>query len=190
MLPTQPSQLLASLFQHIDEEQRLTVLDVGPALQDTVNFFAGYRGRLHIADLFSELPFSTSDPDGPSLDERFDDLMRFPQDTRFDICLFWDIFNYLDTAACKVFLDRLRPCLHAGTLAHGFAVHNLRSPQGDQQYGIAQADALSVRKRPRPLPGYAPHGQGQLKELLHCFSIQRTVLLPDSRLELLLQTQL
>lgn len=186
MTSTQPSQLLASLLQHFDADQPLSVLDVGPALPETVSFFSHYRSKLFFADIFSELPIIAGEDSGPSLAQQIGDLLRFPADSQFDICLFWDLFNYLSSDAISAFLHTLQPCLHSASLAHGFAVHNINSPQGDQQYGIMQSDAFSVRHRAQPLPGYAPHNQGQLKGLLDCFSFDRTVLLPDSRLELLL----
>jgi len=187
MTSTQPSQLLASLFERIGEDQHVTVLDTGPALPETVDFFANYRCTLHVVDLFSELPF-TADVDGPTLREQFSQLLCFPPGTRFDICLFWDLFNFLDREAIVAFLDVLEPFLGPRCRGHGFAVHNLRTPQNRQTYGISRADALSVRDRGR-LPGYNPHAQRQLQDLLDCFSFDRALLLSDSRLELLLRAK-
>lgn len=189
MTSTQPSQLLASLFQQIDAEQRVSVFDAGAALPDTVNFFSTYRSKLYFADLFSELPLLADPDEGPSLVQQFADLLRFTPETRFDICLFWDLFNYLSAEAISAFLEVLRPRLHGATLGHGFAVHNVRSPQANCVYGIRQVDQLSVRDRDHPLPGYAPHNQSQLKSLLVCFNFERTVLLSNSRLELLLRAR-
>ena len=189
MSSIQPSKLLASLFQHVDDEERLSVLDVGPAQPETVNFFSHYRCKLYFADIFSELPIVTGDEDGPTLSQQFDEFMQFPANSRFDICLFWDLFNYLSSEAIAVFLAKLRPCLHSGSMAHGFAMHTVKSPQGDQLYGISQADAFRVRHRDKLLPGFAPHGQTQLKSQLSCFSFDRTVLLSGSRLEFVLKAK-
>ena len=120
----------------------------------------------------------------------FSRLMAFPADTRFDICLFWDIFNYLRRDEITAFIDTLRPFLHTRTLAHGFALHNVRTPQHDAAYGISAPDTLSVRQRDTRLPGYSPHPQSRLKSLLRCFHFDRCVLLADSRLELLLSARL
>ena len=190
MTASQSSKLLSSLFEKIDEEQRLTVLHIGPALPETVDFFSNFRCKLYFVDLFSELPIVELEDDGPTLDQTFRDLLQLQQDVKFDICLFWDLFNFLDSAAIAAFLGVLRPHLHPGSVAHGFAVHNLRSPQGDQLYGIKQFDSLTIRSRATVLPGYAPHAQGKLKTMLNCFSFDRSVLLPDSRLELLFSASL
>ena len=188
--PSQPSKLLPSLFEHIDEEQRFNVLHVGPALQDTLDFFTRYRCKLHFIDLFSELPLATLEDSGLSLEQQFGEILQLPADTQFDLCLFWDVFNFLDTEAIAAFLSQLRPCLKANSLAHAFSVHNLNTPQGSQLYGIKQKDTLSLRNRQARLPGYAPHSQSQLKQALSCFRFERSVLLPDSRLELVLGAHL
>ena len=187
---TQASKLLPHLFEQFDEQQTVTVFHVGPALHDTVDFFANYRCKLHFIDLFGELPIVAAEDEVPNLEQQFTELLHFPADTLFDICLFWDVFNFLDNPAISAFLSVLRPHLKATTLAHAFSVHNLKTPQGDHLYGISQMDTLSYRSRRAALPGYAPHSQMELKELLYCFRLERSVLLPDSRLELLLQARL
>ncbi len=190
MAASQSSKLLSSLFQNIDGEQRLTVLHIGPALPETVDFFSAYRCKLYFIDLFSELPIVDQGEGEPTLSQVFAELMQLPAGVQFDICLFWDLFNYLDSAAIAAFVEVLRPHLHPGSVAHGFAVHNLRSPQGDRLYGIVQLDALSIRSRTSVLPGYTPHAQGKLQAMLSCFHFDRSVLLPDSRLELLFSASL
>lgn len=187
---TQSSKLLPHLFEHFDEQQAVTVFHVGPALPDTVDFFASYRCKLHFIDLFSELPIVAPEESSPSLSQQFAELLQFPPKTRFDICLFWDVFSFLDNAAIGAFLAVLRPHLKPDTMAHAFSVHNLKTPQGGHLYGISRQDTLSSRSRRTPLPGYAPHSQLELKDLLDCFRLERSVLLPDSRLELLLQAKL
>lgn len=184
--PSQPSKLLPLLFEKIDDDQRLTVFHAGSALPETVDFFANFRCKLHFIDLFSELPFVGDEDTSASLQQQFDDILQFPAETRFDICLFWDLFNFLDSAAITAFLQHLRPFLHSDSLAHGFAVHNLKTPPSGLVYGISDSNTLQLRHRTAALPGYAPHGQNRLKELLHGFRFERSVLLPDSRLELLL----
>lgn len=188
-LPTQASKLLPSLFRQLDPEALVTVFHVGPAVPETVDFFCGYRCKLHFVDVFAELPIVATDAAPLAVLDRFSALLRLPRDTRFDICLFWDIFNYLDREAIRAFVSRLQPYLHPHSLAHAFSVHNRNAPEGRHLYGIQQFDTLSCRRRATPPPGYAPHSQRELIEMLHCFRLERSVLLPDSRLELLLQAK-
>ena len=190
MSATQSTKLLSSLFENIDNEQRFTVLHIGPALPETVDFFSRFRCKLHFVDIFSELPIAIAHEDDPPQEQVFSELLHFQTAVEFDICLFWDLFNFLDSEAIAAFLRVLQPHLHAGSVAHGFAVHNLKSPQGDQLYGIKELNSFNVRSREIVLPGYAPHPQGKLKTMLNCFNFDRSVLLPDSRLELLFSASL
>ena len=184
---TQQSRLLPSLFEQIDEERCLTVFHVGPALPETVDFFSRYRCKLHFVDLFAELPIVSNEESDPSLEQQFAGMLQFPVGTQFDICLFWDLFNFLGSDAITAFLKALRPYLNTGCLAHGFSVHNLKTAQSNQLYGIRETDTLNLRNRQTTIPCYAPHSQNQLKTLLSGFAFERSVLLPDSRLELVLR---
>lgn len=183
---TQASKLLPSLFQHFDGEQVVTVLHVGLALPETVDFFSNYRCKLHFIDVFSALPIVAVEEETPTPEQQLQALLKFPADTLFDVCLFWDLFNFLDEDAIKAFLTLLQPHLKNSCMAHAFSVHNRKIPQKDHVYGIQQIDTLSVRSRHATPPGYAPHSQRELTALLDCFRLERSVLLPDSRLELLL----
>ena len=187
---TQASKLLPALFEQFDKEQPVTVFHVGPALPDTVDFFSNFRCKLHFIDIFSELPIVADEDTTPSLQQQFQNLLQFPPDTLFDICLFWDLFNFLNGEAILALLAVLRPHLKESSLAHAFSVYNTKVQQVNHLYSISQLDVLTFRDRRAELPGYAPHSQRRLKELLHCFTLERSVLLPDSRLELLLQAKL
>jgi hypothetical protein len=186
----QPSKLVSGLFRDVEEGQRLMVLHIGAASPETMDFFAGYRCRLFLNDLFQQLPFALDEEEGEELlAARFERELQIPGDVRFDICLFWDFFNYLDADGIAAFLSVLRPHLHAGSVAHAYAVHNLRAPRVNQRYGVVDHDAICVRPRDKPLAGYSPRPQNELKTLLDCFRVDRSVLLTDSRLELLLHTR-
>lgn len=185
----QHSKLLANLFPHPDDCERLTVLHVGSAIQPTLDFFSQYRCQLHIRDLFGELPLPALEDEESSAEDVLAQAMQIPPGTRFDVCLFWDWFNYLDARSLQAFLSLLAPHLHPGTRGHAFGVHNLRSRRAHNLYGVSNPHTIATRSRHRPLPGYAPQSQRQLKEQLFCFDVERSVLLPDSRLEILLRTK-
>lgn len=188
----QASTLLPRLFERASEDTRLTVLNIGPALPETVAFFSDFRCRLYFADLFSELPLALPEDvagaPGDYLEHRLRDALALPAGTAIDICLFWDLFNFLDADALTALAAVLRPHLHEDSVAHGFSVHNTRAPQGRYLYGINSMDELNLRRRPTPVPGYAPHSQSRLKSLLGGLRVERSLLLPDSRLELLFHT--
>jgi hypothetical protein len=173
---------------------------VGYALPETVEFFSRYRCRLYFVDLFENLPFTAgpaaAEPPpaaapaaGAPLRQTFAELLGIPAGTQLDVCLFWDIFNFLEPDAIAALLAVLRPHLHGDSLGHGFAVHSLKTPQSGTVYGIRDRDRISLRSRPSSLPGYSPCSQGQLDKALDCWRVSRSVLLAHSRLELLLRAK-
>ena len=187
----QASKLLPALFEPLDEERRISVLHVGPALSETLDFFSGFRCKLHFVDVFAELPLAETEDTEPDLQQQFHDMLELPPDLCFDICLFWDLFNFLDPGAMAAFQSVLRPHLGKSSKAHAFSVHNPRNqPYSSHLYSIRDLHSLALRERASKLEGYDPYSQRQLKEVLHCFNLERSVLLPDSRLELLLQAKL
>ena len=186
----QPSKLLAGLFRNIDPEHRLTVLEIGTALPETVDFFSEYRCRLHFLDLY-DVPFLQK-PEEPlskqELRESFSRQFNFPEGTRIDICLFWDFISFLDDSALRAFNDALKPHVHAGTRAHGFGVHHLAVKLEHLQYGVIDQDNVSMRKRPTVEMSYHPHSQIEMADMLNIFTFERGLLLPNGKLEMLLKS--
>lgn len=186
---SQPSKLLPELFKNIDAEHRLTVLEIGPALNETVDFFSQFKCRLHFVDLFHEAFVREQQArlSEKELRHAFEEQFRFPAGTKIDICLLWDFLCYLDDAALRALNSALRPWVHGGTRAHGFGVHHLAIRVENIQYGIIDKASLSIRKRQSvQMPCY-PHSQIEMHEMLNCFDFERGLLLPEGKLEMLLK---
>jgi len=186
----QSSKLLPSLFHKIEDDARISVLHVGTALPETIDFFSDFRCKLYFVDLFDELPITANEDNKPTLEQYFTQSLNFDPNIQFDVCLFWDFFNFLGNEAVSAFMAVLKPHLHANTLGHAFAVHKRKSEQSKQLYGIVDANRIRVRTRSTLLPAYAPQPQARLENMLTCLNFDRSVLLPDGRLELLLSAKL
>jgi hypothetical protein len=185
----QQSKLFSSLFKMMDLNHRLTVLEIGPALTETVDFFSQFKCRLHFVDLFHEafVREQQADLSEKELRHAFEEQFRFPADTRIDICLFWDFLCYLDDPALRAFNSALRPWTHAGTKVHGFGVHHLAIRLENIQYGVINQDTLSIRERGTAQLPYYPHSQIEMHEMMGCFDFERGLLLPEGKLEMLLK---
>jgi hypothetical protein len=185
----QPSKLFSSMFGLMDVNRRLQVLEIGPAMPETVEFFSRYKCRLHFVDLFNEafVRDEQADLSEKELRHAFEEQFRFPADTRFDICLFWDFLSYLDDPALRAFNSAIRPWIHAGTIAHGFGVHHLAIRLDNIHYGVLNKDSFTVRQRLTEQMSYHPHSQIEMHEMFTCFDFERGLLLPDGKLEMLLK---
>lgn len=184
----QYSQLLPTLFARADLRGRVSVLEVGALSPESLQFFSQFKSRIHVRDLFSEKLIREQQED---LSERelkleFQKLLDFKVGTMLDICLFWDFLNYLSRPALRAFSAALKPYVHAGTRAHGFSVLNVETSLRNQKYGIASLEQLTVRKSLSPQLDYYPHSHEELNQSLSCFNVGRGWLLPDGRLEILL----
>ncbi len=188
----QKSQLLPLVFGKLQLDRKLTVLEVGSASSSTVEFFSRFNCRLHFADLFYSdiLQNPTKFNSQAKLTAAFEKAFDFPLGTKLDLCLFWDLFNYLDAKQMAAFCTAIKPYLHSGTQGHGFGLRNNAASLSNYQYAIKSTDALVVSQRQTKQTTLYPLPQGRLKEQLSCFSIGRGLLLKDGRQEMLLSSPL
>ena len=188
----QQSLLFPSLVKRINPDLRLSVLEIGPALPETIEFFSQYKCRLHFAAMYTDpvLQKQSGEYTEDELAEQISQSLDFPKGTRFDLCLFWDFLNYLDDKALRAFNTAIRPFLHKSTRAHAFTVRTLNTSFSNQQYGIEQAHMFSIRPRMGKQARTTPHTQAILVNLLSSFDIDQGMLLPDGRLEVLMTASL
>lgn len=185
----QSSRLLPALFGKLSPDRCLTVLDVGPAMPETVRFFSAYRCRLHIQDLF-EAPFvrhRQTEMEEAELKQAFIDRLCLPRGTLIDVCLFWDFLNYLTPRSLRALNGALRPYVHSGSLGHGFSVLNVETPLSNRRYGVVEGDQLCSKPARLEQLAYYPHTHEELNACLASFNIARGWLLADGRLEMLLE---
>lgn len=188
MSKRQQTLLFPSLIKRIDPDRRLSVLEIGPALPETIEFFSQFKCRLHFAAMYTDpvLQMQSGEFSEAELADHLKQSFGFQKGTRFDLCLFWDFLNYLDDKALRAFNTVIQPYLHNTTRAHAFTVRTLDTSFPDQQYGIEQAHMFSIRSRTGTPPRKFPHTQAILVNLLSSFDIDQGMLLPDGRLEVLM----
>lgn len=188
MLRRQQSLLFPTLVKRIDPDRRLSVLEIGPALPETVEFFSQFKCRLHFAAMYTDpiLQMQTGEFTETELCDQLKESFGFQEGTKFDLCLFWDFLNYLDDKALRAFNTAIEPHLHKTTRAHAFTVRTLDTSFSNQQYGIEEAHMFSVRPRKGTQSRRFPHTQAILVNLLSCFDVDQGMLLPDGRLEVLM----
>ena len=188
MAQNQQTLLFPSLLKRIDPDRRLSVLEIGPALPETVKYFSQFKCRLHFAAMYTDpvLQMQMGEYTEAELADHLEQSFGFAKGTQFDLCLFWDFFNYLEDKALRAFNTAIRPYIHKTTRAHAFAVRTLDTSLSNQQYGIEQAHMFRIRPRTGTQVRTYPHTQAILVNLLSGFDIDQGMLLPDGRLEILM----
>ena len=172
----------------MDPGHRLSVLEIGPALPETVGYFSQFKCRVHFAAMYSDpvLQLRSSDYSVAELAKKFTRAFDFPKATHFDMCLFWDFLNYIDDKSLQAFNIAIKPYCHRTTRAHAFTVRTLDTSFPNQLYGIDKAHMFKIRPGLMQQAHRYPKTQATLVNLLPCFDIDQGMLLPDGRLEVLM----
>lgn len=142
-----------------------------------------------MADLFEELRSGRMDrsASGKTLERTFQEQMALSPGTQLDVCLLWDFPHYLDEKQLRAFSRALWPWMHAGTRAFVFGVHSAATPLLNREYGIFDAETISIRPRSGEALPCSPHPQSFLNEWLTCLSVSKGILLPDGKVECLMR---
>jgi hypothetical protein len=191
------SNLASLLFERVQTDKQLVVLDIGLAMPTTVDLFANFKCKLIFVDLFSldllsgVCPEDYEDyqhregqqPTHQQLVDQFTAALSLDPQTKIDICLFWDFFNYLDGTLLKAFIDALHPYISDSTCGYGLGVLNARSQLPNYQYGIKNLDLLHQYLGAEVQKPVYPHSQRDLNNLLGYFDIDKSRLMPDGRVE-------
>lgn len=109
---------LADLVPSLHERGRepFSVLDLGPASRDNLEFFGRSGGRLTVADLYRGFGRERR---STALLAR---LLRYEPADRFDLVLTWDLMNYLSPEELGGLVESLSAHLRSGTLVHALIV--------------------------------------------------------------------
>ncbi|MCV6604930.1 MAG: hypothetical protein OIF34_06475, partial [Porticoccaceae bacterium] len=148
--------------------------------------------RLQFTDLFDELPLPAPE-DGLTeaqkqqhLQAHFVQVLDLPAHARFDLVLFWDLFNYLQGTALSALSGALQPHLHKGSRGHGFVQRDRQKTPPDYRYGVHSENSFTIKPcQRRGLQKYC-HAQAAVERQLQGLTIQRGVLMLDGRLEFVL----
>lgn len=200
-----PTRLLPDLLDNKADASPLMVFDMGFGVRETINYFGDRRCRLHFAGIPDALhpppSIRSNVPFGQRVDkaeqdeamhqawlQRFKTMMAYSAETRFDLCLFWDYFNYLDDLALKAFAEALAPFVSVQTLGHAYVLLKSESNVLNRDYGIHARDQISVRPgRHGHLPSF-PRPQARVTSMLTGFAVNHSVLRRDGLIEVALKS--
>jgi hypothetical protein len=188
---TLPSQLLASLIEQVEQNSPVLILDAGFGVSDTVAFFNEFRCQLFFSAFYELLPLNQDRDDDADEEEAwfkiFQQNMNYPAGTRFDLCLFWDLFSYLNDAALRAFNRALAPFIDQRTAGHGFAMLNTAPHMPAREYGILNRNQLTIRSLNSLRAAPFPRSRTKVGEQLTSFTVGRGVLHQGGLMELMLK---
>jgi hypothetical protein len=156
---TQKSLALNAILQELRADKRYTILDLGPARGINVDFWSQSAGRLYVEDFYRTWLSSVSLPlpEEVTYQEVFEKLLPYPEGTRLDIILTWDLFNYFDPMQNESFVRYLGRFCQTGTflLALISSLHHI--PAEPTTFKILDRDRIIYEvssSETRPCPRY------------------------------------
>ena len=187
-MPVLQSNLLPTVFKRLDLETRIVVLDMGPAASSTVSFFNHFKCRLSFVDMYSEQFITCPDSD-LSQDELVAQMTKslsLDVNIKIDICLFWDLFNYLNDAMIKALIEALEPHINHSTSGYVIGTRDSRNQLPFCRYGIVDKNNLTENNASGTQGTIYPRSQRDLNRLIDYFEIDSGRLLSEGRAEYLL----
>ena len=187
-LEVNTSLALNVLYYQLRHEKKCHIWDLGPALGANVDFFSQFSCKIYIEDLYHTLSsFDYFSPeDGFTYQTVFDYLLPYTQNTRFDIIMSWDIFNYLERDEFKSLISHLGNFCNKGTLLFSLISTLKHIPEKPTTFRIQDQASLQYQAGStvlRPCPGYQ---QTDLNHLMPHFRVCNSFLLRNGFKEYLL----
>jgi hypothetical protein len=105
-------------MQELDGRTGYSILDLGAARGVNIGYWSQFGCRIWIEDLFRSIPPlpSVAEEDESAVVEGiFDEILDYGADTRFDVILAWDLFNYVGPQLLEALVSRLTYYCHSGT---------------------------------------------------------------------------
>ena len=135
---------LHALFQRLQDDVRYEILELGSVRQGNIEFWIQFSNFIHVADLRSILPLPPLPP--PPKDEPperdWHQLLRLPEERRFDIILAWDLPNYLDLSDLSSLIAYLSRFCRPGTILFMLIFDNQKMREDIAAYRIVDESHL------------------------------------------------
>lgn len=166
----QNSLALKLLNERLHADKRYNFLDLGPALQENIDFYSLYAGKVYIEDLHYTLslraasappPRQTEDVDEPPSPEEIfyrnitECLLPYGADARFDVIFTWDLFNYLTRETLQQLVGHLSKFCNPGAYLFALVSTRVNIPSQPLEYRVVDREKLiygaaSGIERPHP----------------------------------------
>ena len=172
------SLALKVLYDQLRLQRKYHILDLGPALGANVDFFAQFSCKVYIEDFYRTLTsFDYLSEDKLSYQAVFEYLLPYQKNTRFDIILGWDLFNYLERDELQSLILHLGHFCHKGTLLFALISTSKYVPEKPTTFQIVNHDRLLYQTNTTVLRQCPRYQQTDLNQLIPNFRVCNAFLL-------------
>jgi len=172
------SLALKVLYDQLRHQRKYHILDLGPALGANVDFFSQFSCKVYIEDFYRTLTsFDYLSEDKLSYQAVFEYLLPYQKNTRFDIILGWDLFNYLERDELQSLILHLGHFCHKGTLLFALISTSKHVPEKPTTFQIVNHDRLLYQTNSTVLRQCPRYQQTDLNQLIPNFRVCNSFLL-------------
>lgn len=173
------SLALNVLYYQLRPERKYHILDLGPAVAANVNFFSQASSKIYIEDLYRTLTsFDFFSPeDGFTYQAVFEYLLPYSKNTRFDIVLSWDLFNYLEREEFYYLMQHLQQFCHVETTLFALISTLKHIPEKPLTFKIIDEQQLLYQNNSSVLRACPQYQQTDLNQMLPTFRVANSFLL-------------
>jgi hypothetical protein len=165
------------LLSILPPDQEISILDLGPALDANVSFWAGFRCRLAIADFYRDYGEAVAANPEAARSDLFAAILAFCDAQTFDLRLGWDLLHYLEPEDVDLLLRVLRLRCRPGSFLFAMLSSQPSIPALPMIFRILDRDRMVHEARggeERPCPRLQPR---DLARMLPEFDISGSYLL-------------
>ena len=171
------SPALTEIFAALDPDRPVRVLDLGPALQTNLEYYATIGNRVRIVPLLRN--------DGleglRALDEAaftaMLDRLLPTGNAEFDLILMWDLLNYLVDDQASLLARHLATIAHLGAKIHVMIITAETMPAEPARYEILDAGRLDYRSTTKGRIAAPDPPPAKVERWLKPFRVERSFLL-------------
>ncbi|MDH5230473.1 MAG: methyltransferase domain-containing protein [Gammaproteobacteria bacterium] len=162
------------LFSQLQANKKYNILDMGPANGMNLDFFSNFRCKIFIEDLYQSRQEYVDSIAGPGKTFNIVDvLLKYDSDVRFDVILFWDLFDYLEVEELKTLIKHISKFCSKGSMMFFITSGMDNIPQEPAVFRILDKQHLQYENHsPTNRRGHG-YRQSMYKNLLPGFKLYR-----------------
>jgi len=171
------SPALTEIFAALDPERPVRVLDLGPALQTNLDFYATIADGVRIVPLLRNDGLAgLQELDAEAFAARLNRLLPI-NDEGFGLIFMWDLLNYLVDEQPSLLAHHLAAVAESGAKIHAMIVNAATMPSEPSRYELMKAGRLTYRPTTRQRTAAPDPPAARVERWLGSFLVERSFLL-------------
>lgn len=171
------SPALAEIISAIDPEQPVRVLDLGPALQTNLEYYATIGSGVRIVPLLrGDGLDGLRSLEDDAFSEMLDQLLP-PEDVGFGLILMWDLLNYLIDDQPSLLARHLAKITAPGAKIHLMVITAETMPEEPSRYELLDTGRLTYRPTTDRRATAQDPPPAKVERWLRPFRVERSFLL-------------